>query len=183
MGRTETEVRQASGHVKYEIDMLRATMSYLSKSAGQGDKVEWDVHLESFALHVRNLIDFFYTPPKDDDIVAEYYVSDVGRWNAERPAVTSSLLDAKRNANKRIAHLTFGRLVADPGWAWETIRAELQPVMECFLSHLPAERGAWFAGSGLEEPSGPTGVSSPPEARGWTGPPGPHDPEKAKTSE
>jgi hypothetical protein len=172
VGRTKQELQQASGHVRYEIWMLEATMSFLSKPAGATDQVTWNAYIESFALHLRNLIEFFYTMGQADNISAELYVSDVAQWEKDRGPKTPFLSGEKRRANKRVEHLSFGRLRTDEeGWRWAEIRAALQPVMKCFLSHLSAERKRWFEGTGLEEPSGPSGALSLPEIRGWTGPP------------
>jgi len=185
MGRTEQDLKDASEHVKYEIGMLRGTTSLLARSAGAADPVTWNAYVESFALHLRNLIDFFYKRQgREDDILAEHYVSDAARWANDRGQLTPFLRGEKDRANKRVEHLSFGRLLTDDrGWRCAEIRAQLQPVMKCFLSHLPAERKPWFPGVGPEGPSGPSGTSSPPVERSWTGPPEPPDPEKAKTSE
>jgi len=180
MRRTEQELKDASGHVKYEIDMLVGTMSFLSKPAAETHWIASSAYLESLVLHLRNLIDFFYTPSTRDDIVAEHFVA---QWTADCPVMSPLLDDAKERANKLCAHLTYTRLHMDKTWEWAAIWAELKQVIRCFVSHLPAERKPWFADASLEEPSGPTGTSSLPVVRGWTGPPGPPDPEKAKTSE
>ena len=162
-------------HVRYEIVMFPATMSFLSKSAGAMDQVTWNAYIESSALHLRNLIDFFYKQQgPEDDVLAEHYVIDAARWEEDRGPRTTFLTGEKARANKRVEHITFRRPRTDEeGWRWAEIRAQLQPVMKSFLSHLPAERRPWFTDTGLEEPSGPTGASSPPEIRGWTGPPEP----------
>ena len=151
-------------------------MSFLSKSAGATDQVTWNAYIESFALHLRNLIEFFYTMAQADNISAGLYVSDVPRWEEDRGPETQFLAGERRRANKRVEHLSFRRLCTDEeGWRWAAIRAELQRVMNCFLSHSPAERRPWFAGTGLEEPWRASGTSSPPEIRGWTGRPAPSE--------
>src|SRR5205809_3763006 len=71
--------------------------------------------IESFALHARNLIDFFYTPPaKADDVVAAHFFTDPGAWDSHRPACPAALGDAKGRANKEVSHLTYGRLLVAP---------------------------------------------------------------------
>lgn len=180
MDGTEQELQQASEHVTYEIRMLVATMSFLSKPDGETDWVASSAYLESFVLHLRNLIDFFYTPRRSRDLIlAEHYVSDVAQWTADRGPITPLLSREKRRANKLIAHLSFGRLITDKTWDWGVIRAELQRVINCFLNHLPGIRKAWFGGVDLEVPAGPTGTSSLPVTRGCTGPPGPPVPEQS----
>jgi hypothetical protein len=91
--------------------------------------------------------------------------------------------DAKSRVNKLVAHLTYKRTVWDKDWEWAAIRYEPRDVISCFFDHLPPAREAWFADAGLEAPSGPTGTSSLPVTRGWTGPPEPPGPEKATTRE
>jgi hypothetical protein len=173
VGRTEQELKDASEHVKYEIHMLMATASFLSKYAGAADQVTQNAYIESFVLHLRNLIDFFY-PPQDakDLMLAEHYVSSVANWNDTRPAMTERLLDAKRRANKLAAHLSYKRIVTDKRWGWAAILAELQRLISCFLSNLPLQRKAWFAGC-EEGPGGPSRPPSPPQVRVTTGPFGP----------
>jgi hypothetical protein len=185
MGRAERELEDASEHVKYEVDMLRGTTAFLASSAGATEQVTRNAYNESFVLHLRNLIDFFYKRQgPEDDILAEHYVSDAARWVHDRGPRTPFLAGEKGRASKRVEHLSFERLLTDEeGWRWADIRAQLQRVMKCFLSNLPPKRKPWFAGTGLEGPSGLSGTSSPPVDGGWTGPPEPRDPEKAKSSE
>jgi len=175
MDRTEGQLEQASEHVKYEIDMLRATASFLSVSWSATDQVTRYAYLESFVLHLRNLIDFLYPPPNrhPDDILSDHYVSRVTEWNGRRPAKTPLLSDAKDRANKLGAHLSYRRADRDKAWDWVTILVQLKPVFSCFLDHLPEARKAWFAGTELGVPAGPTGAPSSPVVRGATGPLGP----------
>ena len=172
MGRNRDELQRASEDVKYEIDMLRATASFLSASWSATDQVTRYAYLESFVVHLRNLIDFLY-PPRNrqpDDILSDDYVSRVTEWKATRPAMAPLLRDAKCRANKLGAHLSYRRADMDKAWEWAAILAQLQPVINCFLDHVPEDRKAWFAGAGLEVPAGPTGAPSQPVAGGWTGP-------------
>jgi len=178
MGRTEQELQHASVHVKYELDMLAATVSFLSKGLGETNQHTWNAYLESFVLHLRNLIDFLYPPNRRnarnaDDILADDYVKDVTSWNADRPAKTDLLRDAETKVNKQVAHLTYSRLRADKNWMWAAILADLEKVVICFFNHLPPSRAAWFAGAESQGPAGPTGTPSPAVGVGHTGPAGP----------
>ncbi|MGD0221642.1 MAG: hypothetical protein ABSF71_04840 [Terriglobia bacterium] len=175
MGKKEQELQQASVHVKYELDMLAATISFLSKDPGGTDQATWNAYLESFVLHLRNLIDFFYPSkkPKADDILAEHYVTNVALWNAHRPVKTNFLREAETKANKQVAHLTYTRLAADKNWSWAAISGDLEQVVTCFLNSLPPGWKAWFQGPGFQGPTGPTGTPSPAVGVGATGPAGP----------
>ena len=72
--------------------------------------------LESFAIHLRNLIDFFYTPPnhaRNDDLVAADFFDPPTSWNPG--PISKSLSDARERANKEISHITYKRKSAtDP---------------------------------------------------------------------
>ncbi|MFZ0291286.1 MAG: hypothetical protein WB616_20095 [Candidatus Sulfotelmatobacter sp.] len=64
--------------------------------------------LSSFAIHLRNLIDFFYTQPGDarnDDVVAADFFDPASAWNLG--AIPKSLNDARERANKEISHITY----------------------------------------------------------------------------
>jgi hypothetical protein len=56
------------------------------------DQFEANLKVEGFALHLKNLIEFFYpSNPQADDVLAADYVAD---WNVKRPAITISLRNA-----------------------------------------------------------------------------------------
>jgi len=161
-------------HVKYELDMLARTTSFLSKGRGETDQATWNAYLESFLLHVRNLIEFFYLPGmKKGLILAEHYVSDVAERRSSRHDRTHLLKDAELRVNNLGHHLTYMRLALDMKWQFADLQANLEQVFNCFLKHLPPDRAAWFAGAGTHGPTGPTGTPSPTGGVGWTGPPEP----------
>ena len=101
--------------------------------------------LESFLLHARVLRDFFFRKPKfDDDVVAEHFLPD---WSAHRASLGPYLTAHELRLNKALAHLTTMRLdydKAEKKWEVSTIRDELQPVIDSFLSKLPRDRQRWF---------------------------------------
>ena len=66
--------------------------------------------LESFAIHLRNLIDFFYTQSgnaQTDDLVAANFFDSPSAWNLG--AMPQLLKDARERANKEISHITYKR--------------------------------------------------------------------------
>jgi hypothetical protein len=177
MGKTEQELQQASKDVKYELDMLAAMRSFLSKGRGETDQTIWNAYIESFVLHLRNLMDFYYlSGRKNSLILAEHYVNDVIKWKGGRPAKTSLLKDAEQKANNLAAHLTYERLViinSNWEWKWAAISADLKHVTNCFLNHLPPAWRAWFEATDNKGPTGPTGTPNPAVRAGTTGPAGP----------
>ena len=90
--------------------------------------------LESWVLHVRNLIDFFYAPKKLDDIVIVEFTND-GRGIGDFPKITAELEMARERANKEMAHLTYSRVGksdADRQWAVGQITVQLIERMKAF---------------------------------------------------
>jgi hypothetical protein len=110
-------------HVVYEFDMLDFTAGWLQARAqdqewGAGQALTNAV-LESFALHLRNIIEFMglKTAQRGDDLRADAFVADVDGWRAERDAISFDHRAAWSRANKRVAHLTETRRdPADKAW-------------------------------------------------------------------
>jgi len=100
--------------------------------------------LESFTIHVRALIGFFFSEnPRNDDIVAEDFFLDPNDWINKRSLKTDLLEKAKKRADKEVAHLTYTRLEITPEqkqWEFLKIFNDLQVLIEIFLdtvsSHL-----------------------------------------------
>ncbi len=71
--------------------------------------------LESYVLHLRNLINFFFCKPnKPDDVVGRDFVADWG------PTISLTLEKARTRANKEMNHITSQRKEdTDPEKSWE----------------------------------------------------------------
>lgn len=90
--------------------------------------------LEVFALHLRNLLDFFDPPksPRKTDACAHHFFNQSSSWKP--PTLGSRLKQARQTANKQIAHLTTGR-THDPArktWKVDAIVGDLKPTIERF---------------------------------------------------
>jgi hypothetical protein len=100
--------------------------------------------VESFAVHVRNLVDFFYAQqPRADDVIAEDFVADAVQWSAIRPEMSAVLRRAKQRADKEIAHLTYARLdVAREvkPWPFVEICGEITAVLQLFARNVERDR-------------------------------------------
>ena len=142
--RTDEELQEASNHLQYEFSMLMSVaQAFASGIAAQ----DWLVNalLESFAIHFRALLDFFYPPAnvKNDDVLAGDYFDDSEAWKKIRPQLSEALSGAKTRAHKEIAHLTYARLDVTPekkGWAFIELANEMKNVMEIFLRGVPNTR-------------------------------------------
>lgn len=86
--------------------------------------------IEVFALHLRNLLDFFAPRSlRKTDVSAQHLF---GGW--ESPDLNIYLTEARRMADKHVAHLTVER-TSDPdmkSWAVEPIVRSLVPIVERF---------------------------------------------------
>jgi hypothetical protein len=104
-------------HLHYEIEMLIATGARLQLGAWNS-VAEKNACIESFVIHVRNLIAFLYpTTPKKGDVVAADFFDSPRAWSSSTPS--SSLKQARFRANKEVGHLTTSRISGTParkGW-------------------------------------------------------------------
>lgn len=140
VGRTKEELRTASEHLAYEIDMFRATADLLAAGSLQNTAVENAV-LESFTVHARALVQFFFRPHKtyDDDMLAEQYVEN---WASVWESVPAALVKVNERVGKEIAHLTFERLRIAPAaksWDIAEISRAMSVLIDDFQRRAPAE--------------------------------------------
>lgn len=121
-------------HLLYEFQMFR----WVGQSLNQDKGFLLSALLESFAIHLRNLIDFFYTQPaeaRNDDVVASDFFDAPTGWAPG--AIPKSLQDARERANKEVSHITYKRKVAtDPTKPWPAAELfkEIQTVAEKFAT-------------------------------------------------
>jgi hypothetical protein len=103
-------------HLLYELHMLRWAAENLPQDKG----FLLSARLESFAIHFRNLVDFFYTEPvnaRNDDLVADDFFDSSNTWNIG--PIPQALREARERANKEINHITYKRKAAmDPAKPW-----------------------------------------------------------------
>jgi hypothetical protein len=91
--------------------------------------------LESFAVHVRNLIDFFW-PAKtfDTDVLAEDFFP--GNGLPKSFSLTTALDNARIRANKQVSHLTTERIAGEPpekNWPVSELLGEEQDLLLRFV--------------------------------------------------
>lgn len=133
--RSEAERVQIADHLMYELAMLWGSSRLLGSTSS---KALNNTVVEAVALHARNLIDFFYTEPKQDDVAAIHFFSDPLVWPQVRPACPTILQEAKTRANKEISHLTYTRLLVTPEakeWPVADIIRALDVALNAFCDH------------------------------------------------
>jgi hypothetical protein len=126
-------------HVLHEISMMVNCAQHL-KSAFRGSpatvQVLRNTVIESFAIHVRNLVDFLYpTRIRGDDVVADDFFEQ-GTRPAGFPAISKRFEDARTRAHKQLSHLTTGRISGNaPGKEWDPeLATEILAVLAQFVS-------------------------------------------------
>jgi hypothetical protein len=142
----------ATEHLDYELGMLAGLTKRLQGvlehdgEAGKPD-LEWldretrNAQVESFAIHARLLLDFFYPSekPRDDDVLAKHFVD--GAWRP--PALTPALSELRQRVGKGVAHLTYSRLnVTEEGkqWLYTDICSDFGHVVRAFAAAASSER-------------------------------------------
>jgi len=135
-------LRQASIHVRYEIEQLSNSYTLLRNA-------EWwaainaptymaqtahNALVESFATHVRNLDAFLHATPTGDDMWAGDWFAP-GEWDSVRePLPFEALRAARRRVNKEIAHLTYARVeVGSPVWPHQEVVEHLRSDLFRFI--------------------------------------------------
>lgn len=149
------------GHVAYEIGTFRCAGYLLHYEFFKGTPLS-DALLESFLIHTRYLIEFFYeVGVEKDDVVAAELFDDPRQWRIARGKQDKVLRDLPRRANKQLAHLTWKRLdVTKVEKEWKI--TEIIIAMERAISLLEAQVSR---SSALE----PLQVAPPPLTEELTG--------------
>jgi hypothetical protein len=111
----------ADEHLIYEVGTLRVCRDVLANGPPQVLK---NSMIESYAIHLRNLIDFLYPQnTQATDVTFRDYIPKTLKWSPSK--VTASLRMARDMANRQIAHLTTHRFPGiHPGKRWELSRAD-----------------------------------------------------------
>ena len=132
------KLKRISSHLYYEFSMFVSLTLEMRKGYPPG--MVNNALLQSFALHVRNLIDFLYNDKhQPDDVYAGDYFETPERWQLLRSKITPGLSNAKKRANKEIAHLTYSRLnVAqkEKKWAFVELSNEMIKAFDPFVTNV-----------------------------------------------
>lgn len=137
----QDKLKKISHHLWYEFEMFLALTQELSKECSPGTIK--NALLESFGIHVRNLIDFLYIEnPGSDDVCASDFFSCKEDWFKIRPGLTSLLEKAKKRANKELSHLTYKRInvtAEEKKWYFVKIFQDLLNAFNIFVENVDKE--------------------------------------------
>jgi len=122
-------------HIRYEVQMmLNATSGILQQlQVPQGLQ---HMPVESYAIHLRNLITFLYpSSSRDTDVCARDFFVEERSWEKIRPRLSDTLASAKIRADKEVGHLTTSRIsgiTSDKKWDIKGLTEELMPLITFF---------------------------------------------------
>jgi hypothetical protein len=169
--RTDDELKEASGHLFYEYDMLRQTARELDAlgdiririDGGEALRVRRNALVESFAVHARNLTVFLGWHPSnhDEDVLAKHYVKGFAPKVPDDPWLS----ELYASACTRIVHLSYARSKVDPlkkDWPIrdivEAIGDDLERLMKLVA---PALQGAQWSTTKREPVFSPSSAYRP----------------------
>jgi hypothetical protein len=161
--RSDVQLRAASDHLFYEIQMLMGVAGVLGTGA-LGQSIVANALLESFTVHLRALLDFFYAEnPYPTDVVAEDFFATPGQWTSMRASISLVLSKARGRVNKEVAHLTYDRQLVpadNKPWEFPKLAAEIGALVDLFLANVDKRLlGArWDGVSGSAAPTGTAGM-------------------------
>lgn len=122
-------------HFRYEVVMLLHATRGIRQKLSIAKGFEY-MPVESFAIHLRNLINFLYPyAPHDDDVCAKDFFIREENWEEIRPVLSEVLKIAKKRADKEVGHLTTLRQAGTPEskvWDVDGLTAELMPLIDFF---------------------------------------------------
>lgn len=122
-------------HVRYEMQHLLNAADAIDRKLSIHNGLQFMV-LESFVIHLRNLITFLYPYTKrQEDVCAEDYFTNKEIWNNLRPQINPVLELAKTRADKEVGHLTTSRQFGIPEskkWDVASLTDEVMPILKLF---------------------------------------------------
>lgn len=138
-----------TGHFNYEISMLLFADSRIdglipernrferegNKSKQEECTAEINMALETFVIHWRALIEFFYkTERRPGDMRADDFINR-NKWQKTRESIPCWVKDLNSRAGKEIAHLTSLRKYGTPpekNWPYKKMKKHLEKVIKLF---------------------------------------------------
>ena len=130
-------------HVFYEFEMFFLTSDALLRKHLFSPAV-YNALVESFAIHLRNLTDFFFEPANAgrDDIFAWHYLAAAAQPNC-LGQLSLTLKHARERANKEVGHLTTKRHDdASPNKPWpaQQLAKEILELSQVFVANSDSKK-------------------------------------------
>jgi hypothetical protein len=102
---TQEDVENLNRNLEYEVWMLRETSDYLADHREQVGQAVSNAYLESFLLHARSLIDFFFPPEPAsmDRVIASDFVPD---WSSHA-SLAPELAEIRETARRTLSRISY----------------------------------------------------------------------------
>ena len=142
---TKYTLRKSTEHLFYEAQMFYVTLVFLRKSMCQ---IEKNILLDAFAIHARNLFNFFYPKQKNikpDDMSVIDFIDKPKFFNTNKTK-ERDLIFIIKNANKQVAHLTYARNRYNQDtkrWDPIDIGKKIRKTLNAFYNSLPSSYKGW----------------------------------------
>lgn len=138
---TADALREASLHVKYEIEMLFGSLVYVPQTV---PTVLHNLIVEGFAMHARVLMEFIHSrkPADHPDIAAWRYIGSSTRWGRLCPVSYADLNQYRTRVNREIVHLSADRLWLTPAqkaWRRTDLMDPLLRALGVWMDHADRE--------------------------------------------
>src|ERR1035438_5914445 len=138
MALTDRELLDYSAeHLMHELSMLWEIGEALP---GRPAGTETSALLESFAVHLRNLIEFFFFNKKEGYVRAQDFFENPAEW---RPALTPDLKNLLARANNEVSHLTINRINGNPPskiWDTAAMVEQIEMIAKLFAAKASGKR-------------------------------------------
>lgn len=135
---TDQQLIKYSGeHLMHELSMLWELAAILP---GRKGSTETSAFVESFGIHLRNLIDFFYDEGHGDDVTARDFLDAGTAWTPNKP---DRLEKARTRVNKELSHLTQSRKSGSPPekeWDTASLLEDIEAVARAFAATASAKK-------------------------------------------
>jgi hypothetical protein len=150
----DEELRFYSGeHLLHELSMFWELADILS-DCEQGT-TEYVALIESFAAHLRNLIEFFFLPEKSDYVRAVHFFENPAEWPTGK--LTGDFQKLHDRASNEVNHLTLRRIDGNPPekeWGTDEIVIQMEPIATKFGANADVKKLHPKVREFLNKPSG-----------------------------
>ena len=141
---TKYTLEKATEHLSYEISLFYQTLVFLTQPRPQ---IEVNILLDSFAIHTRNLFDFFYPKKntKPDDMLVSDFIGKSSYFSRNKTK-KKDLIFVVRKADKQVAHLTYARNRYNQNtkrWPFVAIGIKMIKTLNAFYKALPNSYKNW----------------------------------------
>lgn len=139
-------LRKGARHLDNEIStLMEAGDRFWNRGRLPSDPLLRKALLESWAVHMRGLLEFFHPTKatRAQTARADHYVADRTAWQGALPALTSREEARRQALHELLAHISYCRDARKSRWSSRdhqvvTLRIAL------FFRHLPPRRASWF---------------------------------------